>query len=61
MEKSVLMTSHDIQLSLIPTIFRILICVSVVGPLVVITAYIHHSFIEMAFNSKNVINKFKQL
>ena len=44
-QKSVLMTSHDIQLSLIPKIFRFLIHVSVGGPLV---DYVRHSFIEMA-------------
>ena len=45
---SALMTSYDIYLSLIPTIFRFLIQVSVGGPLVVIIAYLHRSFIEMA-------------
>ena len=39
------MTSYDIKLSLIATIFRLLIHVSVGGPLVLIVAYVHHSFI----------------
>ena len=46
-KKSVMMTSQDISLSLIPTIFRFLMHVIAGEPLVVIITYIHHSFIEM--------------
>ena len=46
------MTSHNISLYSIPTIFRFLIHVSVGGgPLAVKITYSHHSFIEMAFST----------
>ena len=38
------MTSYDIQVYLIPTIFRFLIHVFVGGPFLVIVAYFHHSW-----------------